>query len=328
MLDFSILLPKDGTYADFMRHTAEPYLDAHRTEGSFSSWDRVNIHYEATLLSGAIGSVVISHGFVESAEKFREMTYWFSKMGYNVFAIDHRGHGRSHRIADDLALTDVAHFSDYVEDLHCFLKKIVKPHTKDLPLYLYGHSMGGAISILYLQKHPEVFAKTILTAPMLKPKTAGIPPPVTRGITGLLRIVGKGDRIVFIAKPGFNENERFENSPDTSEERFEYYRQKRLQNPYLQNSYPSYRWVNESLRIGRQMLNRSNCANITCPVLLFSAGKDDFVYRKEQERFISRIPNGKTVYEERARHEIYMSTNDVMAGYLSQIECFLKDQVK
>lgn len=325
MLDFDILLPTEEDFADFMRDTVEPYLESHRTAGFFSSFDRALIHYEFVALPNAKGAVVISHGFTESAEKFREMAYWFLKMGYSVFALDHRGHGRSHRLTADFALTDVGAFSDYVHDLNCFVRKVVQPNARKLPLYLYGHSMGGAISILYVQSHPDVFKKVILTAPMLKPKTEGIPTPVTRVLTGLFRSIGKSASRVFVSEEGFNENESFERSPDTSKARFAYYREKRVQYPYLQNSYPSYRWVNESLRICRYMLMPKRCARVRMPVLLFSAGEDTFVYRKEQELFVSLVEHGEIIYEDRARHEIYMSTKDVMTDYLSKIETFLSE---
>lgn len=324
MLTFQDILPEDGGYFQFMRETVEPYLCSYRKEGFFSSKDEKKLYYECEILPSAKGAVVISHGYNESAEKFREMAYWFMQMGFSVFTLDHRGHGRSHRLSPDLALTDIESFSDYVRDLHCFVKKIVQPNTVGLPLYLYGHSMGGAVSILYLQNHPSVFRKAILTAPMLKPKTEGIPTPVTRAMSAVCRVFGKGDKLVFTAKAGFNDNEQFESSPDTSKERFEYYRQKRVAYPYLQNSYPTYRWVNESLRIGKYMLDPIRVARVKIPVLLFSAGEDDFVFRREQEIFISLLENGELYYEDRARHEIYMSTNDVMADYLSEIETFLK----
>jgi len=325
MLDFKTLLPTDGLYSDWMEHTVEPYLSEHGAVGFFASFDHALIHYEYTCLPNAKGAVVISHGFTESAEKFREMAYWFLQMGYSVFALDHRGHGRSHRLSADFALTDVGSFSDYVRDLHCFVRRIVKPNSKGLPLYLYGHSMGGAISILYVQKYPSIFQKMILTSPMLKPKTAGIPAPITRTLSGFFRIVGKSNSRVFVSDEGFNENELFEDSPDTSKERFEYYRKKRVSFPYLQNSYPTYRWINESLRIGRLMLMPSRCGKIKMPLLLFSAGEDTLVYRKEQEIFTALVECGEIVYEERARHEIYMSTNDVMVDYLNKIQSFLSE---
>lgn len=324
MLDYVNLLPRDGAYFDWMKETVEPYLAEHRKAGFFASKDEHKMYYEYEILPEAKGAVVISHGFLESAEKFREMAYWFMQMGYSVFALDHRGHGRSHRLSHDLALTDVESFSDYVRDLHCFVKKIVVPNAKGLPLYLYGHSMGGAIAILYLQNHSDVFKKAILTAPMLRPKTSGIPTQITRAVSAVCRVVGKGNKIVFVSKPGFNENELFEDSPDTSKERFEYYRQKRREYPYLQNSYPTYRWINESLRIGKYMLDPIRCGRVRASVLLFSAGEDSFVYKREQEIFVSLISDGDIRHEDRARHEIYMSMNDVMADYLSEIEAFLK----
>lgn len=325
MLDFKTLLPEEGRYFQFMQEIVEPYLAQYRTEGFFSSKDGKKLYYEYEKMPNSKGAVVISHGYNESAEKFREMAYWFMQMGFSVFAIDHRGHGRSFRLSPDLALTDVESFSDYTRDLHFFIKKIVLPNTVDLPLYLYGHSMGGAVSILYMQNHPNVFKKAILTAPMLKPKTENIPTPITRVVSAVSRIFGKGDKMVFTTKGGFNENEQFENSPDTSKERFEYYRKKRVAHPYLQNSYPTYRWVNESLRVGGYMLDPIRCNRVKAPILLFSAGEDSFVFKREQEIFISLIPNGEIFYEDRARHEIYMSTNDVMGDYLIEIERFLSN---
>ena len=177
--------------------------------------------------------------------------------------------------------------------------------------------MGGAIAILYVQAHPNMFNKVILNAPMVKPQTDGIPSVITKMLSDAFRVGGKGDRLVFARKSGFNENEYFEDSPDTSRARFEYYRKKRILYPHLQNTATTYRWINESLRMTKKMLDRERCARVTCPVLLFSAGNDLFVFRREQEIFVSRLPNGRIVYEECAKHEIYMSEKHVMKDYLS-----------
>ena len=323
MLNFNELLPEEEEYNEFMTETVEPYLSARRTDGYVYTRNGIALHYEYTVKEDAIGAVVISHGFTESAEKFREIAYWMMQMGYSVYAIDHRGHGLSHRNVEDTWLTDVEHFSDYVNDLHCFMRKIVLPTTPGLPHYLYGHSMGGAIAVLYAQAHPQIFDKVILTSPMVKPQTDGIPSIITQLLSDAFRVGGKGAQLVFARKPGFDENEYFEDSPDTSRARFEYYRQKRLSCPHLQNTAPTYRWLNESLRMTRKMLDRERCARITCPVLLFSAGNDLLVFRREQEILVSRIPNGRIVYEERAKHEIYMSEKHVMKDYLREIEEFL-----
>ena len=323
MLDFSTILPEEENYAEFMTEIVEPYLAMRRTEGYVQTRDGKSIHYEYTEKENANGAIVISHGFTESAEKFRELSYWFMQMGYSVYALDHRGHGLSYRCTEDTWLTDVEHFSDYVNDLHCFMRKVVLPSTKGLPRYLFGHSMGGAIAILYVQAHPKFFDKVILNAPMIKPQTDGIPSVITKLLSDAFRVGGRGAQLVFARKSGFNDNEYFEDSPDTSFARFEYYRKKRVLYPHLQNTAPTYRWLNESLRMTKKMLDRERCATVVCPVLLFSAGNDLLVFRREQEMFISRITNGRIVYEERAKHEIYMSEKHVMKDYLTEIEGFL-----
>ena len=326
MLNFSDLLPKDGEYAAWMQTVVEPFLEKYRKNGFFSSYDDAKLYCEYTLHPSPKAAIVLVHGFTESAEKYREMTYWFMQMGYSVFAFDQRGHGRSHRLSVDFAMTDVSSFSNYVRDLHCFIKKIVRPHAKGLPLDLYGHSMGGAVAVLYLENYPSVFRRAILNAPMLKPKTANYPTFVSRSLSAVLRVIGQGEKRVFTYREGFDPYAAFEDSPDTSKERFLYYHQKRIDNPYLQNTYPSYRWLNESLRIVPVMLDPDRCARVHIPVLLFSAGDDTFVHRREQEIFISLIEKGEIVYEEQARHEIYMSTNDVMASYLYSIAHFLQSE--
>ena len=120
----------------------------------------------------ATRAVVVLHGYTESGEKFREMTWYFLQSGFSVYAIDHRGHGRSARAVDETWLTHIDHFSDYVRDLEAFMDRVVLPRAQNLPLCLYAHSMGGAVGSMMLQRHPKMFARAVLTAPMIAPSSA------------------------------------------------------------------------------------------------------------------------------------------------------------
>ena len=62
-------------------------------------------------------------------------------IGCAVYAIDHRGHGRSagRRVY-------VNKFDDYLSDVRTFLK-MEREKSPGLPLFLFGHSMGGAIAL-------------------------------------------------------------------------------------------------------------------------------------------------------------------------------------
>ena len=169
-----VLPVSEKNYTEGMEK-AEKYLSECGTDGCFISFDGKNIHYEKYMCDNAKASIVIVHGFTECAEKFREVSFNFLLGGYNVFAVDNRGHGYSARLTDDRETVCVGRFTDYVEDLQCFVEKIVRPASGELPLYVYCHSMGGAITVQHLQTYPGVFKKAVLSAPMIQAQTMGLP---------------------------------------------------------------------------------------------------------------------------------------------------------
>ena len=133
------------------------------------------LYYELYPQETKKGTIVISYGFTESCLKYHELIYYFYLQGYKVAIMDHRGHGKSMREVEDHTIVHIGLFSRYVKDLHRFVKTVVKPMAKDLPLYLYAHSMGGCIGAFYLEQYPEDFAKAVLNAPMLGVNLGGVP---------------------------------------------------------------------------------------------------------------------------------------------------------
>jgi alpha-beta hydrolase superfamily lysophospholipase len=72
-----------------------------------------------------------------------------------VFANDHMGHGRSE--GTPRAYTDSLY--KFVDDMHLHIKEVygkLELSQRKTPLYLFGHSMGGAISTLFTLKHPHL----------------------------------------------------------------------------------------------------------------------------------------------------------------------------
>ena len=167
------ILP-ESNYAAVMTETVEPYLDSRRQEMDMPLSTGGTLHAEVYEQPDATRAVVILHGYTESAEKFREMTWYFLNEKFNVYAIDHRGHGKSVRKISDTSITHVDAFSDYLRDLEEFMSGVVLPRTEHLPRVLYAHSMGGAIGGMTLMNHPEYFARAVLTAcaPSANGKTA------------------------------------------------------------------------------------------------------------------------------------------------------------
>jgi acylglycerol lipase len=87
--------------------------------------------------------IVIAHGFNSHSGQYMWVGDQFTKNGFAVYALDHRGRGKSggERFY-------VESFSDYVNDLAAFVKH-VKTREPGLPVFLLGHSAGGVISCLY-----------------------------------------------------------------------------------------------------------------------------------------------------------------------------------
>ena len=102
---------------------------------------------------------------------------------------------------DETWLTHVDHFSDYVRDLEAFMDRVVLPRAKNLPLCLYAHSMGGAVGSMMLQRHPKMFARAVLTAPMIAPSSAPFPSWAGAAIARFMCAIGKTREMAFIGKP-------------------------------------------------------------------------------------------------------------------------------
>ena len=314
------VLPEDR-YDEVMINTVEPLLQRYRTKGFLTIVRGMRLHYEYYLCADPVGAIVISHGFTESAEKYRELTYYFLQAGYSVFALDHRGHGRSHREVEDTSLTHIGKFQDYVSDLDLFVQKIVRPNAVNQPLFLFCHSMGGAIGGMYLSRFPVTFRRAVLNAPMIALRPANFPPALARGLARIICLTGNAKKRVMGFGP-FDEEESFEKSCDTSFPRFEYYRQKRLHYRHLRNTAPTYNWLLQSMGVTKILLNKNNCARVQAPVLLFQAEKETLVLPKPQEQYIARIPHGELVVVAEAKHEIFMAENHILQPYLDRILSF------
>lgn len=175
---------------------AKEKLSKIKEVGYFEGKNNANIYYEKYSIDNEKGRVVISHGFSECIDKFTEMIYYFTEMGYSVYAIEHRGHGRSGSLSKTHKnQINVEKFKYYVDDLKTFLDKIVV--EKDTDLYLYAHSMGGAIGTMFLEEYNGYFKKAILSAPMMEIKTGDFPKWIAYIISSLYILAGKGDKYLF-----------------------------------------------------------------------------------------------------------------------------------
>ena len=318
MLDFldKVEIIDEKNYAYTMANQVETYLAKRRRDDFFLSADGKKLHYEAYEKLLSRGSIVILHGFTESAEKFRETAYYFRKAGYSVFALDLRGHGKSHHDSDNPLRVDIDSFDSYGEDLNIFIDKIVKPLSKEKNIYVYSHSLGSTVALLYMMKYPYTVTKAVLSSPMIC-GNMGMPTAVAGTVAKALTAFG-GKKVPAPGRCVFDKNQTVENSDAVSKARFEYYHKKRVAEPLYQTSGPSFSWVKASLDARDKILNDDNIRLLRAGMLIFKPEEDRQLLGEYTDKFAHKA-GVKIKNVKNSKHEIFMSSDETLKWYMEEI---------
>jgi alpha-beta hydrolase superfamily lysophospholipase len=123
-------------------------------------------------------TVVLAHGYAEHSGRYEALANRLGWRGLALVAYDQRGYGRS---GGSPAL--VRSFDEYVADLHAVVQHARRDPAAH-PLFLMGHSMGGAVVLLYVLGHGARPAGLVLSSPLLR-----LPTP--RPIRPAARLIGR-----------------------------------------------------------------------------------------------------------------------------------------
>lgn len=138
-----------------------------RSERHFRGIGGVRIVYDTwTPDVPARGVVVLSHGYAEHARRYDHVARRFGGAGLVVYALDHRGHGRSG--GKRVHLRDIG---EYTGDFHTLAGIAAREHP-DLPRIVLGHSMGGGVVFAYGAEHPGDYAAMVLSGPAVYAQSA------------------------------------------------------------------------------------------------------------------------------------------------------------
>ncbi len=283
--------------------------------------DNIRLYCEQYPTDGAKGNIVLVHGFTEFAEKYKEMIKYYRDLGLNVFIYDQRGHGLSDREVDDLRRIHVESFDRYVSDLEAVIDGLVRPLAPELPLYLFSHSMGGAVCALYMMKYPNAVKKAIMSAPMICPRTNGIPRFLV--LHALKRWVKRdGWNAKFNYTSEFDPNVKFENALDGSLVRFNWALKFRLAEKRYQTSAATNRWMHEAITVDKRIL-RKELESIETDILILSAGLDTVVRNRYQHRFSKKLKSCRLVTVPQSKHNLFFSDEKVIKTFYTEIFSFL-----
>ncbi len=132
-------------------------------DGNFTGARDFSIYYQYwEPETAARGLILIVHGAGEHSGRYEHFARFFAGKGYVVAALDHPNHGNS-----DGQYGHVDNFDDFLQTLAVFHRRVGSDFP-GLTQFLFGHSMGGLISSLYLLEHQEAFAGCILSGPAIK----------------------------------------------------------------------------------------------------------------------------------------------------------------
>lgn len=109
-----------------------------------------------------VARILIIHGIGEHSARHKNTYDFLTENGYEVIRFDQRGSGRSGGRRQW-----VEKFEDYVADAAQVLNWI-QSTLSPLPLFVLGHSLGGAVATYFSASYGKILSGLILSAPAYK----------------------------------------------------------------------------------------------------------------------------------------------------------------
>jgi len=108
-------------------------------------------------------SILLVHGIGEHSGRYEHVAKMLTEQGCVVFSFDHRGHGHSEGKKGHIP--SYAYVSRLL-DQFCHG---IKDRFPEMPVLIYGHSLGGAMVLYHLLNQTNTVTSAIVTSPGLAP---------------------------------------------------------------------------------------------------------------------------------------------------------------
>ncbi len=125
--------------------------------------DDITFYMQGWEVDGTPKAIVcLVHGLGEHSGRYAHVGKALNDAGYSLFGFDLRGHGQSggprgHFPSLQTVLNDIHNFVNFQRQNH-----------PGLPVFLYGHSLGGLLTLAYTLQHPEGLQGVIVTGAGLR----------------------------------------------------------------------------------------------------------------------------------------------------------------
>jgi lysophospholipase len=294
--------------------------------GSFPTGDGAILRWGHLAAEQPRAECVLVGGFGDFIEKHFETIRDLVARGFSVWCLDWRGQGGSTRPKRWPHRPRARQFDRDAAELAQFATQHL---SQDRPHVLIAHSMGGAIALLCLQRHPRLFDATVLSAPMLGLLNGRTPPVLLRVVTGPARLTGLGicrlpgtyrwhpDR------PPTPERSRISSDAERCRIRHAWV----SSNPSLRLDQPTYGWLDPALSLIGRISKRHFLAGITTPILLGSAGREQVVAPAAHYRAARLLPDCTLVELPESKHEPFLERDPIRDFWLDRIDHFFSERL-
>lgn len=219
-------------------------------------------------------SIIIVHGLGEHSSRYQHLAHFFNAQRYSVYSFDQRGHGKSSGPRGDIPTYKIA-----CDDIDSLIKSVQEVDPSN-PIFLYGHSLGGAIVLYYGLTRSSTIKGIICTSPGL---ASGVPlPPLKMGLAKILASIAP--------KTAINNGLDVENLSHDHKV-IDAYKNDPLVHPMI------------SARLGMELISKGpwmieNANQFKYPLLLLQGEMDHLVDPKMTSKFAKAVGSSKVQYKE------------------------------
>lgn len=122
----------------------------------------MSLYYRGWEAEAPRAALLVIHGLSEHGGRYAEFGRAMAGHGVSTYALDLRGHGLS-----DGRRGHVDRFDVLLQDVDRFRREIEGSSDPSLPLFILGHSMGGLITVRYIEEYEARFQGAVITSPWL-----------------------------------------------------------------------------------------------------------------------------------------------------------------
>lgn len=296
--------------------------------GRFTSAQGAAIRFGYLRHDNPRATAVIVTGFREFGEKYFEVVRDLHDRGLEVWQMDWRGQGGSDHYLRDLQKPWYQGYDRDADDLQQFATKIVE-RRDGIPMFVIAHSMGGHIAIRHLHDYPDTFDFAVLTAPMFRINTGGIPKWVARPLAWGGDIASPESYVIGGKAWEYDHDFAVEDS-DVSQDpvRYRIGEEYMRLNPMLRLGSATFGWLRNAFRSISIINEHDYLSQIRTPLLLASPRNDQIVLPEAHDAACKAMPACELFPIAGAKHEIWMERDDFRGPWLERFDSFVARQLE